>query len=395
MPLTNSFGSKRVTTSSNAEIAEEQRESLLSREERDLNTEAGAKNTTASDSSKPTSSTLSRFTSSLNQAMAAASAFALTNPSQKTKDALFDACRSSDLKTCMKLIGNKAGVDTDLGYRHTPLMHASETGCKHIVEFLIEAGANINAVDIDGETALLKSCGKPNHEVTNILINAGANVNLKNSRGKTPLYMASIHSNDTPIVQKLIDKGARLDLTTNDGLSALHIASQQGNKDTVAILVNAGANVDLVTTDTKETPLHLVCARNVDFELQDYTVTSQIEDMATIERKKLLETAKILIANTADIDAVDSKGETALFKACKNGHADIVKALLSAGATLEGLHKEGELSSEISPKMKSLIANHISVKGISREPGSAPKLSEVNSELLTVKLSTPPDRTPS
>lgn len=108
--------------------------------------------------------------------------------------------------------------------------------------------------------------------------------------------------------------------------------------------------------------------------------------MATIERKKLLETAKILIDNNADINAVDSKGETALFKACKNGHGDIVKALLSAGATLEGLHKEGELSSEISSKMKSLIANHISVKGISHEPGSAPKLSEVNSGLLTVKL---------
>ena len=143
----------------------------------------------------------------------------------------------------------------------------------------------------------------------------------------------------------------------------------------------------------------MVCARKVYVELGN----PQIEDMATKIRKNLLETAKILIDRTVkkdgDIDAVDSKGETALFKACKNGHADIVKALLSAGATLEGLHKEGELSSEISPKMKSLIANHISeirsTQGISHEPGSAPKLSEVNSELLTVKLNTPPDRTPS
>ena len=143
----------------------------------------------------------------------------------------------------------------------------------------------------------------------------------------------------------------------------------------------------------------MVCARKVYVELGN----PQIEDMATKIRKNLLETAKILIDRTVkkdgDIDAVDSKGETALFKACKNGHADIVKALLSAGATLEGLHKEGELSSEISPKMKSLIANHISeirsTQGISHEPGSAPKPSEVNSELLTVKLNTPPDRTPS
>ena len=140
----------------------------------------------------------------------------------------------------------------------------------------------------------------------------------------------------------------------------------------------------------------MVCANNVDLELRGHP---QSEDMATKIRKNLLETAKILIDNNADINAVDSKGETALFKACKNGHGDIVKALLSAGATLEGLHKEGELSSEISPKMKSLIANHISeirsTQGISHEPGSAPKLSEVNSELLTVKLNTPPDRTPS
>ena len=239
MPLTfNPFGStRRVAPSSNAD---EQTESLLSREERDLNTEAGANDNATSDSSKQRSSTLSRFTSSLNQAMAAASAFALTNPSQKTKDALFDACRSNDLKTCMKLIGNKAGVDTDLGYRHTPLIHASEAGRVNIVKFLIEAGANINAVDIDGETALFKSCGKPNHEVTNILIDAGANVNSENSRGETPLFRASLIDN-VEIVQKLIEKGAHLDLTTKYGQSPLHIASQKGNKDTVAILVKEGS----------------------------------------------------------------------------------------------------------------------------------------------------------
>ena len=203
--------------------------------------------------------------------------------------------------------------------------------------------------------------------------------------------MASLHPDDAPIVQKLIDKGADLDLTTNDGLSALHIASQRGNKGTVAILVKAGANVDLVNTDTKETPLHLVCARDVDFELRDHTR----ESIVTV-RKDLLETAKILIEAKANLNAVDSKGETALFKACKNGHADIVIALLSAGASLEGLRKEGELSSETSLKMKSLIAAHISAKGISHEPGSAPRPSAIESELTVTKLDAPPTaRTPS
>jgi ankyrin repeat protein len=141
------------------------------------------------------------------------------------------------------------------------------------------------------------------------LIGAGADVNSKNPNAFTALHAASFFDTEAKIVKKLIEAHAKLDPIWNKE-SPLHIASQRGAVKIVEILVSAGANVDLATSDnTNQTPLHLVCGGN-------------------------LEVAKILIANTANIDAVDSEGETALFKACRKGHADIARELIDAGAKI-------------------------------------------------------------
>ena len=304
-----------------------------------------------------------------------------TNPSQETKDALYKACRNSDLETCEALINkNQSLVDIKLNsIGATPLMLASE----NIAEFLINKNAKLDLQDAAGKTALMHACSNPSNNIAEILIknNANvalqdlqgnsalhqaliyghseqtvgslieklaevANVDLQNSQGETALHWAS-SSNNPGIVQKLIKAGARLDLTTKTGESPLHTASKGGNIKTVDILVQAGAIVDLANPYTKETPLHLVCTRNVNFELQGYKETSQFEDVATKTRKNLLETAKFLIARTANIDAVDSKRETALFKAIRNGHTDIARQLIKKGAKIDQVAEDGRTSIDI------------------------------------------------
>lgn len=259
------FRSKGVASSS---IAGNQREYLLSPKKRNSNTEVGANYTVNPDSSPKKLSTLSKFTLAFKLAARFVLSLAKTKtPEHDLKKDLYLACSTGNLKMCQTLIERKADVNTDLLAGQTPLMVASEKGHKNIVKFLIESGADINAVDIRRETALFKSCGKPNHAVTNMLIDEGADVNLQDCHGSTPLQMASIYPDDAPIVKKLIKRGARLDLITNyDGLSALHIASQRGNKDTVEILVDAGAKIDQVAKDGKTTPIDIAC-QNYNFEI--------------------------------------------------------------------------------------------------------------------------------
>ena len=427
--------------------------------------EAGVNNTVTSDSSAKKLSTYSKFTLAFMQALRFVLSLAKTKiPEHDLKKDLYSACRTGNLEMCQKLIGRKAGVDTDLLFGQTPLMVASEKGHENIVNFLIKSGADINAVDRRGETALFKSCGKPNHAVTNMLIDKGADVNLQDCHGSTPLQMASIHPADAPIVKKLIDKGARLDLITNyDGLSALHIASQRGNKDTVKILVGAGAKIDQVAKDGKTTPIDIAC-RNYNFEIVEMLFNAgakvkggtldkldfekdqekfklfknnakpnkgqiyidyinQIKELGKGDlclalkndsdsgsfdsSKKLIEQNpylvdisidpygrtplmfvseklskpgpkkhfedmfEFLIANKADLNLVDNKGETVLFKACANNNANLVNKLLKHGAmSNEGRVNIKKLLSSASPEMISLIGKYLPK---SSEPGPDPR----------------------
>jgi ankyrin repeat protein len=59
------------------------------------------------------------------------------------------------------------------------------------VEKLLEQGANVNAKDRDGETALMWAARRGHSETVKALINAGADVNVKGGRySKTALMWA-------------------------------------------------------------------------------------------------------------------------------------------------------------------------------------------------------------
>ena len=88
------------------------------------------------------------------------------------------------------------------------------------VKTLIDAGADVNAKDKDGETPL---CYQTNVKVVKALIDAGADVNAKDKDGKTPLMKAILLSN-VDVVKTLIDAGADVNAKDKDGKTALEMA---------------------------------------------------------------------------------------------------------------------------------------------------------------------------
>ena len=59
-----------------------------------------------------------------------------------------------------------------------------------IVRLLLEFGAEINAVDRYGSSALHRAASKGNMKITDLLLNSkGINVNIADSEGNTPLYI--------------------------------------------------------------------------------------------------------------------------------------------------------------------------------------------------------------
>ena len=68
----------------------------------------------------------------------------------------------------------------------TPLLRASRNGHEHVARLLLEAGAEKDATDSDGCTALMGAADE-GHPSVRLLLEAGANTELLDIRGKTAL----------------------------------------------------------------------------------------------------------------------------------------------------------------------------------------------------------------
>ena len=80
-------------------------------------------------------------------------------------------------------IANANTIDTDL-------FKAATIGNKELVESLIQQGADVNAQNKEGATALMLAAGKGNKDIAELLIQHGANVNIRSNENVSALDLA-------------------------------------------------------------------------------------------------------------------------------------------------------------------------------------------------------------
>lgn len=114
-----------------------------------------------------------------------------------------------------------------------------------LIKTLIEVGADVNAKNSDGYTALtiaaaggLRPSTEKDVELIETLIKAGADVNAKSSDGSTALTMA-VRDCNAEVVRLLINAGAKTDIRFGDGMLLLDYARKLGNEEIIRILVEA------------------------------------------------------------------------------------------------------------------------------------------------------------
>ena len=134
-----------------------------------------------------------------------------------------------------KLLDAGANVNaTDIN-GSTALLWASENGYIEIVEMLLAAGANVNAMNTHDWTALIRAITSGNTEIVKMLLDAGANVNASDNNGNTALIEASING-QIEITRMLLDKGADIHTINNHGDTALKLANSMGRTEIVKLL---------------------------------------------------------------------------------------------------------------------------------------------------------------
>ena len=128
-------------------------------------------------------------------------------------------------------------------------MQASGEGHLDVVDFLVGKGADVNASDYSGVTALRLASTKKHFDTARFLVKNGADVDTPGPLRTTSLMDASSYGH-LDFVKFLIGNGAEVNTSDSSGYTALMCASIMGHLDVVKYLVENGAEVDVI--DKKE-----------------------------------------------------------------------------------------------------------------------------------------------
>lgn len=186
----------------------------------------------------------------------------------------------------------KAGMDEDL-------VRAVEDNNAYRVESLLAKGANPNARNLRSYTALMLAARHKKTKLDELLLAAGADVNLRNKYGETAMMLASYHG-QADMVKRLYRQGAEFN---HAGWNPLIYAAANGHQEIVTFLLDCGAEIN-ATTDNGTTALMMAVRGNH------------------------YETVKLLLARGANLQISNEAGETAIDWAEKRGHRNIVQLLL-------------------------------------------------------------------
>lgn len=270
---------------------------------------------------------------------------------------------------------NKGQVSLD-----DSMMEATINGDTGRVKSLLDAGADINAQNLNGDTALMLAVSRShadtvklllsyncdvnltnvlrgyvdengtalhiaarlgNEDITQLLLESGADVNIKDKRGDT-VSMVSASRGHIDVLKNLIKTGCDVNAKNALGCTALHLSAEKGWTETSRLLVNSGADINAEDIN-RTTPLTEAAAMG-NFK----TLTFLIDVGANISNGigspnalyiatyyQEIDCVNALIQAGASPDATTTDNDSPISVAVGYSSIDLVRSLIRAGADVK------------------------------------------------------------
>ena len=247
------------------------------------------------------------------------------------------------------------------------LVQAAKDQDHSAVRALLEDGADVNATQPDGTTALHWAAYWDDSDTANLLIRLDARVNAENELGATPLWVSCIHGS-AAMIDRLLKAGANVNAALPGGETPLMTAARTGIVDAVKLLLAHGAEVNAAEHSRGQTALMWAVAQqhpdvvrvliqhdadvrarshvrpvvvntgtaggDADFDPSSVVIEERGGYTPLLFAARLgdVESAKLLLGAGADINETAPTGTSSLVVAAHGGHTALAMFLLEQGA---------------------------------------------------------------
>ncbi|MFN0201464.1 MAG: ankyrin repeat domain-containing protein [Bacteroidia bacterium] len=268
--------------------------------------------------------------------------------SPKAIEHFLSACNRANMSVINAYL--ELGIDVnayDSGHANA-LTKATEGNHTTVIELLVQAGANLEDKDGDGDTPLQTSINWSNRAATRKLLELGANPQCESKYGWTPLTRA-IKDYNEEVVKLLLESGADVNYKSSEGNPPIWYAYTY-NTSYLNLLVQKGADINLTIGDREETLL--IFAINVNNESVAEQLLTLKADTSIANKLgwnpymialcKGLANAKLMTKLASQGVSQQQKDLALFFKACQEGKLDEIKAfLINQPNLLNRLNHEG------------------------------------------------------
>jgi ankyrin repeat protein len=169
-----------------------------------------------------------------------------------------------------------------------PLHNSAWASSESLVEMLLDCGAAVTAVTVDGRTPLHLSNSDNDVNVARILLDHGADCNAQDNEGRTPLYRCAM-TNSYLVVELLLQRGADLNIANRGGHYPWQVTVKESSVQVLQVLSRHGCRFSDTRPDLS-TVLH---------------IAARYGDIAVAQ------TLKEIDLSHTDADATDKYGDTA------------------------------------------------------------------------------------